>query len=68
LSGVIRKNIGQAAFQARHDLMQSPQRNTLLTLFQTVESRCRHGELSRELGESLITTGPTQELGKLFIE
>ena len=53
LSGVVSllwKDIGQTAFQTIHYLLEVPQRDALLALFQPVKGRRRQSDLPGEFG------------------
>jgi hypothetical protein len=68
LGYVTRENISETAFQARHDLVQTSQRDALLALFKPMKRRRGHANLPRKLGERSIPSGLAQKLGKLLIK
>ena len=62
------KNIRQAAFQTRHDLLESPQRNTLLALLQTMKCRGGKSEFFGKLDERHFAPFLAKKRSELFFQ
>ena len=64
-SGFAGENVGEAALQPAHDLLQAAQRDALRALLQPVKSRGREAELSGKLGIGHLPAPGAQESSEL---
>lgn len=65
---MIGENIGEAALEAAHDLLQAAEGDALGALFEAVEGRGREAELAGKLGVGHLAAAGAEEFSELSFQ